>query len=84
MQRSLQSKLDILLQLPCSRTPTVGNVRVREEIKRIKQCMTNELFIEAMDVLNKYIKIAFSDITDYLTFGQREVQVMGAFGPVED
>ncbi|MGK4043745.1 terminase small subunit [Heyndrickxia oleronia] len=62
----------------------LGNVRVREEIKRIKQCMTNELFIEAMDVLNKYIKIAFSDITDYLTFGQREVQVMGAFGPVED
>ena len=62
----------------------LGNVRVREEIKRIKQYMTNELFIEAMDVLNKYIKIAFSDITDYLTFGQREVQVMGAFGPVED
>ena len=62
----------------------LGNVRVREEIKRIKQCMTNELFIEAMDVLNKYIKIAFSDITDYLTFGQREVQIMGAFGPVED
>ncbi|GIN37810.1 terminase small subunit [Heyndrickxia oleronia] len=62
----------------------LGNVRVREEIKRIKQCMTNELFIEAMDVLNKYIKIAFSDITDYLTFGQREVQVMGAFGPVVD
>ncbi|WP_440705918.1 terminase small subunit [Heyndrickxia oleronia] len=62
----------------------LGNVRVREEIKRIKQYITNELFIEAMDVLNKYIKIAFSDITDYLTFGQREVQVMGAFGPVED
>ncbi|MES1046321.1 terminase small subunit [Bacillus sp. Gen3] len=62
----------------------LGNVRVREEIKCIKQYMTNELFIEAMDVLNKYIKIAFSDITDYLTFGQREVQVMGAFGPVED
>ncbi|MDQ0412711.1 terminase small subunit [Mesobacillus stamsii] len=60
------------------------NVKVREEIKRIKQAMTNELFIEAVDVLNKYIKIAFSDITDYLTFGQREVPVMSAFGPVLD
>ncbi|MDD9312654.1 terminase small subunit [Cytobacillus firmus] len=62
----------------------LGNVKVREEIKRVKQHMTNELFIEAVDVLNKYIKIAFSDITDYLTFGQREVPVMGAFGPVKD
>ncbi|KHD86362.1 terminase [Heyndrickxia ginsengihumi] len=62
----------------------LGNVRVREEIKRIKGAMTNELFIEAMDVLNKYIKIAFSDITDYLEFGQREVPVMNMFGPVKD
>ncbi len=28
--------------------------------------------------------IAFSDITDYLLFGQEEVPVMGAFGPVVD
>lgn len=62
----------------------LSNVKVRDEIKRIKQAMTNELFIEAADVLNKYIKIAFSDITDYLTFGQRDVPVMGAFGPVKD
>ena len=27
--------------------------------------------------------IAFSDITDFVTFGREEVQVMGAFGPVE-
>ena len=26
--------------------------------------------------------IAFSDITDFLTFGQKEVSVMGAFGPI--
>jgi phage terminase small subunit len=62
----------------------LGNVRVHDEIKRVKRAMTNELFIEAMDVLNKYIKIAFSDITDYLTFGQRDVPVMGPFGPVKD
>ena len=37
-----------------------------------------------MDVLNEYIKIAFADITNYLTFGQREVEVMGPFGPVKD
>ncbi|MGI8349623.1 terminase small subunit [Niallia circulans] len=62
----------------------LSNVRVREEIKRIKQSMANELFIEGVDVLNKIIKIAFSDITDFLTFGQREEPVIGAFGPLTD
>jgi phage terminase small subunit len=62
----------------------LSNVKVREEIKRVKEAMRNELFIDAMDVLNKYIKIAFSDITDFLTFGQREVPVIGMMGPVLD
>jgi phage terminase small subunit len=62
----------------------LGNVRVREEIKRIKVQMTHDLFIEAMDVLNKYIKIAFSDITDFLTFGQKWVPVNSMMGPVLD
>jgi phage terminase small subunit len=62
----------------------LGNVRVRNEIKRMKQIMTSDLYIEAMDVLNKYIKIAFSDITDFLTFGQKWVPVIGMMGPVLD
>ncbi|WP_191556601.1 terminase small subunit [Metabacillus idriensis] len=53
----------------------LGNVRVAEEIRRIKRDMTQGVFIDAMDVLNKYIKIAFSDINDYLTFGRREIEI---------
>lgn len=53
----------------------LGNVRVAEEIRRIKKDMTQGVFIDAMDVLNKYIKIAFTDITDYLTFGRKEIEV---------
>jgi phage terminase small subunit len=60
----------------------VRNRKVAAEIRRLKGKMTEELFVDAMDVLEKYIKIAFSDITDYLTFGRREVQVMGPFGPL--
>lgn len=60
------------------------NPKVSGEIRRIKQSMTDELYIEAMDVLSKYVKIAFSNITDFLTFGQKEVEVMGPFGPVKD
>ncbi|MED3353242.1 terminase small subunit, partial [Bacillus thuringiensis] len=37
-----------------------------------------------MDVLKEYIKIAFADITNYVTFGQKEVPVMGMFGPMKD
>ncbi|EQB3099725.1 terminase small subunit [Clostridium botulinum] len=60
------------------------NVKVKAYIRELKGKMTEEIFIDAMDVLNKYIKIAFADITDYLTFGQKEVTVMGPFGPVKD
>ncbi|WP_419882776.1 terminase small subunit [Peribacillus sp. B-H-3] len=62
----------------------LGNVRVRQEIKRVKTAITNDLFLEAADVLNKYIKIAFSDMTDYLTFGQKNQPVMGMAGPLKD
>lgn len=60
----------------------VRNSKVKNYIHQLKGKLTEELFLDAMDVLNMYIKIAFVDPTDYLTFGQREVQVMGAFGPV--
>jgi phage terminase small subunit len=62
----------------------LSNVRVRDEIKRIKGAMASELYIEAMDVLQKWVKIAFSDITDFLTFGQKDVPVIGMMGPVLD
>jgi phage terminase small subunit len=62
----------------------LGNVRVKAEIQRIKKEMTQGLFVDAMDVLNKWVKIAFADVTDYLTFGKKEVEVMGAFGPLKD
>jgi phage terminase small subunit len=50
-------------------------VKVAGEIRRIKKDMTTGVFLDAMDVLQKYIKIAFTDITDYLTFGRKEVTV---------
>ncbi len=60
----------------------LGNDRVRNEIRRLKGVMHEELLIDAMDVLAKYIKIAFSDPSEYVTFGQKEIQVMNMFGPL--
>ncbi|MDQ0427688.1 phage terminase small subunit [Planomicrobium stackebrandtii] len=50
----------------------VRNRKVGEEIRRLKGEMRQGIFIDAMDILEKYIKIAFSDITDYVQFGTRE------------
>ena len=58
------------------------NPQVKEEIDRIKKSIVDNIAIEAMAVFQKYIDIAFSDITDYVKFGQRQEQVIGAFGPV--
>lgn len=60
------------------------NPKITAEIKRLKGSLTGELFISAMDVLNKYAQIAFADITDFVEFGQRKVPVMSMFGPVKD
>ncbi|PAE17279.1 terminase [Virgibacillus sp. 7505] len=60
------------------------NDKIAAEIRRIKQDLTDSLFIDAQDVLAKYAAIAFADITDFTTFGKKEVEVMGMFGPVED
>lgn len=58
------------------------HAKVSKEIKRIKQDMTQGIFIDAMDVLQKWVKIAFADVTDYLTFGQKKQQVMTMYGPL--
>jgi phage terminase small subunit len=51
----------------------IRNAKVAAHIRKIKGKMHQELFIDAMDVLNKYIQIAFADITDYVEFGNREM-----------
>ncbi|MCM1564911.1 MAG: terminase small subunit [Dehalobacter sp.] len=61
----------------------VRNSKIAAEIRRLKGMVMEELFIDAMDVLERYVKIAFADMNDFVSFGQEEVPVMGMFGPVE-
>jgi len=62
----------------------LANPSVREEIMRLKEMAYSKALLKPEDIFQKYMDIAFSDITDYLSFGQEEVPVMGAFGPVVD
>ena len=50
---------------------------------RLKQNRLNREMLDEHDIFQKYMDIAFADITDFVEFGRENVQVMGAFGPVE-
>ena len=51
------------------------NTKIQEEIKRLKQSKLNQVMLSPEDIFQKYMDIAFSDVTDYLTFGRKEIVV---------
>lgn len=59
------------------------NDKVKEEIMKLKQERLNREFLSEADIFQKYMDIAFADITDYMTFGTEEVPVMAMYGPVK-
>lgn len=56
--------------------------RIKEEITKLKKERCQRELLTQEDIFQKYMDIAFADITDFLEFGQEEVEVMSAFGPV--
>jgi phage terminase small subunit len=60
------------------------NPKIISEVERIKAEQQQSLFLDARAVLQKYIDIAFADITDFVEFGQKEIEAMGMFGPIKD
>lgn len=60
------------------------NPKISATIEQYKADLTAEKLLDAKVVLQRYIDIAFVDITDYLSFGQRDQQAMGMYGPVTE
>jgi phage terminase small subunit len=56
---------------------------IRKEIKRLKKIKFKSIMLQPDDVVEKYMRIAFTPITDFLEFGRIEVPIMGPFGPVQ-
>lgn len=56
---------------------------IKKEIQRLKQHRLNRELLDESDIFQKYVDIAFADITDYLEFGTEEVPVMALYGPVK-
>lgn len=60
------------------------NIKVREQIQRLKQNRLNREFLEEPDIFQKYMDIAFADMTEFVQFEHKEVPVIGPDGlPVE-
>lgn len=59
------------------------NPKIKSEILKLKQERLNREFLSESDIFQKYMDIAFADITDYMTFGTEEVPVMAIYGPVK-
>ena len=59
------------------------NVEIIAEINRLKQSRLNRELLDEHDIFQKYMDIAFADITDFVQFGQEEEYVIGQFGLVQ-
>lgn len=56
--------------------------RISKEITRLKNEKMKSLKINQNDIVERFMRIAFADMTDFVDFGQEEVQVMTMFGPM--
>lgn len=56
---------------------------VRAEIQRLKELKSKSIMLNEDDILERYMRIAFADMTDFVEWGQEEKIVIGQFGPVE-
>ncbi|EOU1669118.1 phage portal protein [Clostridium perfringens] len=51
------------------------NPCIKSEIEKLKQHKLNQAMLSEEDIFQRYMDIAFSDITDYVNFGKREIEV---------
>lgn len=61
----------------------LSKVVIKEEIQRLKQNRLNREMLDESDIFQKYMDIAFADITDFVEFGREELPVMTMYGPLE-
>ncbi|MBD7944725.1 terminase small subunit [Psychrobacillus sp. Sa2BUA9] len=63
----------------CSREVALTNgprllrdARIREEVVKVRDSLTEDALLDERTLIQKWIDIAFADITDYLKFGRQE------------
>jgi phage terminase small subunit len=72
--KSYQKAYDCKYETALAAGPRLlGNVRVEQEIERLKASKLKGAYLGKEDILQKYIDIAFADITDFIEFGSKEI-----------
>lgn len=74
----------------CSYSTAVANAYrmmendgIKNELNRLKEIKRQQVLVDETDIVELQMRIAFSDIGDYVTFGQEKVPVMAIYGPVQ-
>lgn len=57
---------------------------VKKEIQRIKELKRQSIMITEDDIVERHMKIAFADMTDFVTFGKKQVPLVDRLGVVKD
>lgn len=82
--RSYQKAYDVSYVSACASGPRLmGNKKIKAEIARLKEQRYSRALLSPEDIFQKFMDIAFADVTDYVEFGQEEVQVIGRLGGIE-
>lgn len=56
------------------------NPKIAEEIDNLKANKLNQIHLTESDIFQKYLDIAYSDISDFVEFGQKEVVMVDDLG----
>lgn len=56
-------------------TVIMGRKQVYNAITEVRKLVNKQLLIDAYDIINEYIRVAFADITNYVTFDGEEVKL---------
>ena len=74
--KSYQKAYKVDYLTACANGPRLlGNDRVKEEITRLKEQRYARELLKPEDIFQKYMDIAFADITDYVKFGNKEIKI---------
>jgi phage terminase small subunit len=60
------------------------NPKVKEEIDKLRQLKAESIMLSPDDVLERYMRIAFADMTDFMSFGSYDVPLMSDGEVVKD
>lgn len=73
-QKAFDSKYSTAM---CEGSKLLGKPMIKEEIMKLKQARVQKEMLSQEDIFQKYMEIAFADITDFVEFGVQPLNVDG-------